>query len=162
MNEVMPTYEINLKTIALMPGKSIDYGAKVLTEDGIKYVLEPPFNLIKEACLIYDWTTYEARRHVVIKYTKYSHKTPIPISICNGIYFFPTHSPQNIDNIWLAFHQISTFEKLPKRERTKDARIIVYFKNRAAMKLGISHDAFEKQYYRTLDCMMQIEKQNKI
>src|SRR5699024_11986129 len=66
-----------------------------------------------------------------------------------GIYFFPTHSPSNMDNIWIAFHHILSIGKIPAHERTKDAQSIVYFKNRQALKLSISFHTLKEQYNRT-------------
>jgi|SRR5690625_347245 len=83
---------------------------------------------------------------------------PIPIDIHKGIYFFPTHSPGNMDNIWIAFQHILSIGKIPSRERTKEAQSIVYFKNRHALKLNISFHTLKEQYNRTLQCMTMIGK----
>src|SRR5690625_6875288 len=135
MNTVISSYDINLKTIALLPGRNIDYDTVVIEENKTKYIRQTSLNLIKDACLKCDWTTYEGRRGGVIKHTNFKQKTPIPIDIHKGIYFFPTHSPSNMDNIWIAFHHILSIGKIPARERTKDAQSIVYFKNKHAIKM---------------------------
>src|SRR5690625_5837534 len=157
MDTVISSYDISLKTIALLPARNIDYDTIVIEENETKYVQETSFNLIKEACLKRDWTSYEGRRDGVIKHTNFKKKTPIPIDIHKGIYFFPTHSPTNIDNIWIAFHHILSIEKIPARERTKDVQSIVYFKNRQALKLSISFHTLKEQYNRTLQCVMMID-----
>jgi len=158
MNKVISSYDISLKTIALLPARDIDYDTVVIEVNETKHIRKTSLNLIKEACLMRDWTTYEGRRNGVIKHTNFKQKTPIPIDIHKGIYFFPTHSPSNIDNIWIAFHHILSIENIPAQERTKDAQSIVYFKNRQTLKLSISFHTLKEQYNRTLQCVMLIDK----
>jgi len=85
---------------------------------------------------------------------------PIPIDIDKGIYFFSTHLPSNMDNIWIAFHHILSIGKIPAHERTKGAQSIVYFKNRHTLKLSISFHTLKEQYNRTLECVMLVRKTN--
>jgi len=158
MNRIISSYDISLKTMALLPARDIDYDTIVIKENETKYVRQTSFNIINEACLKRDWTTYEGRRDGVIQHTNFKQKTPIPIDIQNGIYFFPTHSPSNMDNIWIAFHHILSIGKIPAQARTKDAQSIVYFKNRQALKLGISFHTLKEQYNRTLQCVMLIDR----
>src|SRR5690625_26621 len=158
MNKVISSYDISLKTIALLPARDIDYDTIVIEKNETKYVRQPSLNLIKETCLMRDWTTYEGRRIGVIKHTNFKQKTPIPIDIHKGIYFFPTHSPNNMDNIWIAFQHILSIDNIPAQERTKDAQSIVYFKNKQALKLSISFHTLKEQYNRTLQCVMLIDK----
>src|SRR5690625_4583290 len=145
MNKVISSYDISLKTIVLLPGRDIDYDTIAIEGNETKHVRQTSFNIIKEACLKSDWTSYEGRREGVIKHTNFKQKTPIPIDIHKGIYFFPTHSPSNNDNIWIAFHHISSLGKIPAQERTKNAQSIVYFKNRQALKLSISFHILKEQ-----------------
>jgi len=158
MSLVTTSYDISLQTVALLPARDIDYDTIVIEENETKYVQQTSFNLINEACLKRNWTTYEGRRDAVIQHTNFKQKTPIPIDIHQGIYFFPTHSPNNMDNIWIAFHHILSIGKIPARERTKNAQSIVYFKNKHALKLSISFHTLTEQYNRTLQCVMMIDK----
>lgn len=162
MNKVISTYKISHRTLALIPGRSIDYEAIVITVDETKYVRQTPFDLIKKVCSENDWTTYEGRRQSVIQHTNFIQKTPIPVDICKGIYFLPTHSPSHIDNVWIAFHQILSIKKVPQRERTKHAQSIVYFKNGLALELSVSYHTLEEQYNRTLHCITLRNKENRI
>lgn len=157
MNTVIISYDISSKTLALLPARKIDYDTIVIKENETKYVQQPSFDLIKEACFRGDWTTYEGRRDAVIKHTNFIQKTPIPIDIRKGVYFFPTHSPKNINNIWIAFHQIKLIGKVPSQERTKQAQSIVFFKNGQSLVLDITYHALNKQYERTLECVYRIE-----
>ena len=158
MDKIRPLYDISLKTMALLPARDIDYDTIVIKENETKYIRQTSFNLIKEACLKRDWTTYEGRRYGVIQQTNFKQKTPIPIDIDKGIYFFPTHSPSNMDNIWIALHHILSIGKILAYGKTKDAQSIVYFKNRHALKLSISFHTLKEQYNRTLQCVMMIDK----
>src|SRR5690625_3513994 len=91
MNTVISSYDINLKTIALLPGRNIDYDTVVIEENKTKYIRQTSLNLIKDACLKCDWTTYEGRRGGVIKHTNFKQKTPIPIDMRKAIFFQHIH-----------------------------------------------------------------------
>ena len=158
MSPVITSYDISLKTMALLPARDIDYDTIIIEENKTENVRQTSFNIIEDACLKRNWTTYEGRRDGVIQQTNFKQKTPIPIDIQKGIYFFPTHSPNNMDNIWIAFHHILSIGKIPARERTKDAQSIVHFKNRHALKLNISFHTLKEQYNRTLQCVMIINE----
>src|SRR5690625_4160596 len=91
MNKVISSYDISLKTIVLLPGRDIDYDTIAIEGNETKHVRQTSFNIIKEACLKSDWTSYEGRREGVIKHTNFKQKTPIPIDIRKAIFFQHIH-----------------------------------------------------------------------
>lgn len=156
MKTVIPTYNISLNTLALLSGKNIDYDTIAIDLTGKKYVKETAFNLIKLACYN-DWSSYDGRRQAVIHHTNFAQKVPIPINIREGIYFFPTHSPYNIDNSWIAYHHILKIDKVPKHLATTHNQSIIYFKNGETLILNISFHILKTQFERTLQCLFHIE-----
>lgn len=150
------TRKINLDTIALLPVRRIEFNTLIISNDGKEYVPDLPFNVIKTACTAY-WGEYEGIRKAVIKHTKFIQKTPMPICKRRGIYFFPTHSPHNIDNCWIALKHIANIDRIPPRLRTKHSQSIVYFKNGLTLTLCISYHTLKEQYERASECMLRIE-----
>ena len=150
MKTVLSTYTIGPQTLALLPAKQIDYDTILINESDIKYVCQTPLTLIKSACF-HNWTTYEGRRQAVIHHTNFKQKTPIPISIDSGMYFFPTHSPSSIHNNWIAYKQIASIHKAPQHQS------MIHFKNGQTLTLDISMHILKTQIERTFECMYRIE-----
>jgi len=149
-------YRINIDTVALLPAGRIEFNTLVIAKNGIKYVQDPSLNLIKSACFAY-WGEYEGNRKAVIRHTNFIQKTPMPICKREGIYFFPTHSPHNIANGWIAFNHVANFDKIPPRLKTQQAQSIVYFKSGLTLPLSISYHTLKCQYERTYECIHMIE-----
>lgn len=146
-------YEINQQTLAIIPAKQIDFDSIVIETKNTRHIKKTALQLIKTACYN-DWTTYEGRRQAVMHHTNYIQKVPIPISMHNRIYFFPTHSPSNIDNSWIAYQHIAHIEKSP--ENTQKPTII-YFKTGQAMSVDISIHTLRSQIQRTATCIYKME-----
>lgn len=120
MKVIIQSYHISNETLALLLAREIEYDTIVMKEGTqTKHVRQTAFNLIKLACYTHDWTTYEGRREAIVKQTGFKRKTPILISIVKDIYFFPTHSPNHVDNIWISFHHILMIGKIPRKRATK-------------------------------------------
>ncbi len=67
--------------------------------------------------------------------------------------FFPTHSPNHIDNCWINFDQIMRWGEIPRKKRTSSKQIEVTFKNGVNMKLGVSAHTFNTQFDRAFTLM---------
>lgn len=144
-------YDINEHTIALIPAKQIEYETLVMEADAIYKVKLDPLTLIKNACDA-DYCTYDGKRHAVTKNTGYSRKVPIPISIINEIFAFPTHSPTDYECHWFFFNHINHIQKDPSTKHTR-----VTLKNKQELTLPISFNIFKKQYERTLSCKVSTQ-----
>lgn len=161
MHTVIPSYHINRKTVALIPGMSTDYDTVVIKENGTKYVSQTALQMIHDTCQRDDWTTYEGRRQSVVDQTNFVKKTPIPASIRNGIYLFPTHSPTHMDNHWIASRHVLSMRKAPRKHHSKQPQSVIVFKNGQTLTINVSLHTLHKQMQRTFECMFRIEGMQK-
>lgn len=158
MSKIFPTYLIHENTFALIPGKSMDYETIVLESDQKRYVHKTALEIIEYSCTMLDWVNYESRRRVTMLHTNFKQKVPIPVSILKKIYFFPTHSPKHIDNIWLAYKNILDFQSM--QDVSDQPQTIVRFINGESLILNISFHTLQSQMNRTFQIMHQIETMN--
>ena len=75
----------------------------------------------------------------------------IPISIHKAIYLFPTHSPNHLDNSWIAYEHVARFDKKQKLGQPEQTRVT--FKNGYTQTLDVSVHTFEAQWQRTFELM---------
>lgn len=156
MHIPLPTYVIDEHTYALIPAKSIDYETIIKDGNGIKYVKDTPFNLVRKSCRDY-WGSYEGNREAVIHHLNFIQKVPIPICIRKGIYLFPTHSPSHLDNHWIAFKHVASIHKGPQQSSKSPASSIITFTNGRTITLHVSLYSLNIQMQRTFKCMYKIE-----
>lgn len=157
MSKIQSTYKINRNTLALMPAKHIAYDTIVLEPHQTACIRQTPLQIIQSACFN-DWSTYEGRRQAVIYHTNFKHKVPIPIDLHQRICFFPTHSPRNFNNLWIAFQHIAKVSKTKKK--TGKPQPIIHFKSGQTLTLDISIHTLKQQMNRTLECMYRIGQMN--
>src|SRR5690625_1608023 len=143
-------YTIIKETNALLPAKQIDYDTIVIERSRILYIKQTPFQIIQTSCQKY-WSTYEGRRDAVVALMNFKQKVPIPVSIHNAIYLFPTHSPNHRDNSWIAFEHVAHFDK--KKNPGQPEQTLVTFKNGYTKTLDVSVHTFETQWQRTFELM---------
>lgn len=149
MKIVLNHYEINKKTMVLIPVSNWEYSTLVLEADGKRlYVKETPFQLIKDACLK-GGSTYEGRRAAVVKLTNIKNKVPIPINPYEQICAFPTHSPYQFNCHWIFFEHIASIH--PKQP----SQSIIIFQNFEELVVPISYYTLQKQMHRTADCIVR-------
>lgn len=155
MIPIQPSYNIHTKTFALTSAKAIDYDTIVLEKNRILRIQQTPMQIIKQSCY-HGWTTYKGRRKAVIHHTNFYQKTPVPISITNRIYLFPTHSPNHIDNYWLSYQGIISIHPMKHIPQT-----ILQFKDGQTLKLNVSKHVIKTQMKRTFQVMYQLETSKK-
>jgi len=143
-------YTIIEETNALLPAKQIDYNTIVIERSRILYIKQTPLQIIQTSCQKY-WSTYEGRRDAVVNQMNFKQKVPIPISIHKAIYLFPTHSPNHLDNSWIAYEHVARFDK--KQSPGQPEQTLVTFKNGYTLTLDVSVHTFEKQWQRTFELM---------
>lgn len=151
MPTILTSYHITRETLALIPAKQITYETIAIEQHISKHINMPSLQIIKTSCYK-NWTTYEGIREVVHHHTKFKQKVPIPINIQQGLYFFPTHSPHNIHNSWIAHHHIEYISK-----STENKKPIIHFKNGKTLLLDISMHTLRKQIDRTFECRWRAE-----
>ncbi|WP_077623203.1 competence protein ComK [Sediminibacillus massiliensis] len=145
MNEVLNHYEINEKTLALLPAAHIDYATIVLEGDKTFHISQTPLQLIKTACLEAG-ASYDGRRKAVMYQTGSKRKTPIPINPGKHIYAFPTQSPSLFSCAWIFYHHILSIKPLANKPTEKS---MIIFDNGIKLPLQESHFVLENQRQRT-------------
>ncbi|GGH88638.1 competence protein ComK [Pullulanibacillus pueri] len=162
MNEdVFGSYEITLDTVAILNARDIDYHTVVLEpNDNQVHVKKRPLQLIKAGCLD-GGASYNGRREAVIHELcprKRWNKVPIPVYPQEGIYAFPTHSPDDEYCYWIFYHHVKTIIPHP----TNRKKSIVLFKDRKKpLHVKVSYSSLYRQYVRTSHCIMNHIQKNK-
>lgn len=141
-------YKVNKSTLALLPAKAINYDTIAWEDNQTIYVRQTPLDIIKESCLVYG-SSYEGRREAVTHNTSYQRNLPIQISGKQHIYTFPTQAPKSFDCHWIFSEHIL---QIIGKNGTKEATIC--FKNNQLLPLTVSHYILNKQFHRTLTCML--------
>jgi len=145
MINIVSNYSIQLGTIALMPGKHIDYETIVLQEDNRTIaVKQSPFQLIQQACLE-NHATYEGKRDYVMHHTGFRRKVPIPIR--PDLYMFPTHAVNHFDCCWIAQHHVHQIKKVDNKS------CMIIFNDGQTITLQLSAYSIRSQRKRTKKCM---------
>jgi len=150
MSIIQSEYTIIRKTHALFSAKHFEYDTIVIERERKLYIRQTPLQIIKASCQNY-WSTYEGRRDAVVTLMNFKQKVPIPVSIHKAIYLFPTHSPNHLDNSWIAFEHVARFDK--KQNSGQPEQTLVTFKNGYKKTLDVSVHTFETQWQRTFELM---------
>ncbi|MGP7818040.1 competence protein ComK [Niallia sp. 01092] len=155
MTLIIRDYDIDEKTLALIPVKHIHYHTIVLTSNQNLYVKKTPFELIKKAALN-GGSDYRGRRTSMIYLTGIKQKNPIPISESKNIFAFPTQSPKQLNCYWIFFHHVDSIK--PIESASSERHSIILFKNKQKLHIKESVYLLEKQMYRTWLCKKALQK----
>ncbi|MBM7572683.1 competence protein ComK [Aquibacillus albus] len=154
MPNILPTYDVNEKTIALLPSRQVEYDTIVMEADQRLFVRQTPLEIIKMACLKAG-SSYEGCRASLMYLTNSRKKVPIPILLEKNIYAFPTHSPTNFNCQWLFYHHIASIKPHPSSKKTHH-RATITFKNGQNLAMNESYYRLIKQMYRTAECITML------
>lgn len=141
LKQVISSYDITQKTMALLPERHIDYCTRVVEADHTYYINTPILSLIEQACLE-GYSTYEGRRD--------HRKIPIPIIPSQNIFAFPTLSPQQFDCCWLFPNHIQSIH--PSQQNKSYS--IVKMKNNQTLLIKQSYSTLRKQMHRSAFTML--------
>ncbi|KAB7665377.1 competence protein ComK [Bacillus sp. B1-b2] len=138
------TFEINYYTLAIVPIVMKDnlIYSKIYQDKEIYLCKLSPLMIIKRSC-DYFCCSYEGRREGTRKLMNYNHKLPIIIDESNSVYFFPTHSPNNVDCVWISFHNILDIKE------TEDLKVAITFRNLQQLNIDVSLHTINNQLMRT-------------
>ncbi|MEI3613596.1 competence protein ComK [Pseudogracilibacillus sp. SO30301A] len=152
MKQIKSDYIINENSLALLPARQIEFESIVIETDQIIKVRKTQLELIDETCHI-ECCTYEGRRNAVIHHTNFKRKVPIPINIQKGIYFFPTHSPSDINNKWISYQHIYKI-----KESSCPSKSNIIFNNGLKLSVKVPYEVLDRQMQRTFECMYRIKR----
>jgi competence protein ComK len=145
-------YEISKETMAIFWLAHESLNSKIIDLSGEYTSRQTPNELIRTACLD-GGSTYEGRKKAVVYHTGIGQKIPIPISIVLNLYAFPTHSPSQLENVWIFYHHVKDIVKVQDRS-------MVVFKNNTKLELDISFFVLKKQMERTAYCQFRFSQGN--
>ena len=148
----MEQYEINSKTIALIPIE--ENTSKVIEEDNSFIVKMKTMEIIKRSCE-YFGSTYLGRHIGTKKLTGISYKSPIIIEESKNIIYFPTSSPRQNECIWISLRHILNYKE-------NNGKSIVFFENGENIEIDVSYNSFDNQYLRAtkLESILRKRKLN--
>ena len=135
----MISYEINNKTLALLPIN--DKSTKIIEKDNILIIEDNVMNIIKNSCEFFG-SSYLGRREGTKNLTGISSKCPIIIEESNNIIYFPTISPRLSTCSWISFNSIKNY--LNNKGKTT-----IIFENDKVLDLDISYNSFDNQVLRS-------------
>lgn len=154
----LPTsHELSPATMAFM-ATEIDgsWGTKIYLEGGDKpiFVNYSPSKLIAEA---YRQQGEEllARFDGAKILCGFKNKSPIAISVTNGYYFFPTHSPTHQNCSWFSHNHVVNIKK------SKYGGSIVYFEDGQKLTTSVSEGTMHNQRNRTAQYRFALEREIK-
>ncbi|WP_062199913.1 competence protein ComK [Massilibacterium senegalense] len=154
MTEILMEYQLNEKTMALIPAKHERAQTLVMETDGTFYVQESIESILEQACLD-GGSSLEGRRKSVIHRIGAKHKVPIPICPIAGIYMFPTSATKSMNCTWFNYRKIIHIEPLmvEKLPSTK-----VLFLNSTSTIVPVSYHIMDSQLRRTAQCIAQFSQ----
>ena len=148
----MNNYEINLKTIAIIPFG--DRASKIIEEDNELIVNQSPFSIIQYSCS-YFGSSYQGRHAGTKQLTGISHKSPIIIEETNQLIFFPTTSPRLEQCTWFNYKKLAA-------HFVKNNKTIITMSNGYNLELDISYGIIDNQILRSsyLESILRQRKLN--
>lgn len=148
----MNQYEINLKTMAIIPISKTS--SQVIEEDNKIIVNKTPFEIIDHSCRFFG-SSYNGRHDGSKEILGINYKIPILVEESNDIIFFPTTSSRLNNCYWISLNKINNYKK-----HFKNSRII--FKNGEELILNISLGSLENQILRSTLLESNIRKRQKM
>lgn len=146
---VTTTYQINERTLVLLPAYHLDYQTIVYEKNQRLLIDQSPLNLIKAAC-IDGGATYQGRKDAVKQLFNIRQKVPIPIQPHRNIYAFPTESPTNHSCKWVFPLHIQTYSN-------DEDGVTLNFNKDTIIPIGISLHKLHRQLNYTYMCSMHLK-----
>ncbi|MCP8617534.1 competence protein ComK [Salirhabdus salicampi] len=152
MENILTHYQVSEQTMALLPAVQLEYDTTVLERNKTLYIKKTPLQIMKRACLDHG-SSLEGRRAAVMHQTGYSRKVPIPISLHQNLYAFPTLSPTKFHCHWIFYHHVKFIKPLHSKHHL-GYQSNIFFKNGRSLQLKDSYYVLEKQMHRTAMCIL--------
>ncbi len=146
----MEQYEVNSKTIALIP---INIEKTRIIEVDRTFVVNMNCMKIIERSCEYFGSSYLGRHLGTKNLIGISHKSPIIIEESRNLIYFPTTSPRLEGCSWFALKYISDY-------KSKNGKSLIYLENGESIEVNISIGSFDNQYLRAtkLESMLRKRK----
>ncbi len=147
---MMEDYEINEKTLAIIPYKD---KSKVY-EDNSVFIIDSDVSSIMENSCEYFGSTLKGRQKGTTSLIGITHKTPIIVEESREIIFFPTSSPRLKTCAWISLNNLETYEE-------QDNKIKLKFNNNETIYLDISYGIIDNQVLRATRLESTLRKRKK-
>ena len=141
MNDLFDRYEISTQTMALEAYAHPVYQTKIWDTQGIIFSVKTPLQLIRESCIMRNYSTYEGKRLAIQECCRFKQNVPIPIDHQQFICAIPTKSPSSWSCSWIFYAHIETLERHDSRHHTN-----IYFRNGKNQIFPISPNQMENQW----------------
>ncbi|HDX9587141.1 TPA: competence protein ComK [Bacillus pseudomycoides] len=140
MTDLVDWYEISAQTMALEAYAHPIYQTKIWETQRIIFSVKTPLQLIRESCIMRNYSTYEGKRLAIQECCHFKQNVPIPIDHQNLMCAIPTKSPSSWRCSWIFYAYIERLERHDSRH-TK-----IYFRNGKNQIFPISPNQMEKQW----------------
>lgn len=148
-----PIYIIGKQTKAIMTKDASYYRTQIL-EEGRKrhsrYTLE---QILDHNCKVGGLSDLKGRKRAVQEILKSASKLPIPINPSEGLFLMPTASLKNQNCVWLAYHQIKSYEG-------RDDKTFIGFHDGTGIYVNASVNIIDMQHKRTSQLVIYFHWKN--
>ncbi|KGX84798.1 competence protein ComK [Pontibacillus litoralis] len=146
-------FEVSPYTCALIAVEQDGYIVSLVIEDGEKfYVDSPPIKLMDQACKFFG-SSLRGRIDGTKEVSGITHKPPIAVDPVNGMYFFPTISPQKKNCSWIAHSHIDHIRKCKG-----DSNTTIVFKDKYSIEVSVSKGSIWNQVQRTAQFRYKLDE----
>ncbi|TSB48579.1 competence protein ComK [Alkalicoccobacillus porphyridii] len=144
----VPDYDINEKTLLILPHKDIEYESKVFEPNIEYYVKRKPLELLEQSCLD-NGSNLQGRIDFVRSRLGQRNKVPVLIKENQPVVASPTHSPKNPECQWIFTTHISDSKQYKNSGKNGT---LVTFKDRSMIFLNIPKSQFSIMVNRAHMC----------
>lgn len=140
MNDLVDGYEISAQTMALEAYAHPVYQTKIWETQRIIFSVKTPLQLIRESCIMRNYSTYEGKRLAIQECCCFKQNVPIPIDHQNLICAIPTKSPSSWRCSWIFYAYIERLEHHDSRHTN------IHFRNGKNQIFPISPNQMKNQW----------------
>ncbi|MUV37357.1 Competence transcription factor [Lentibacillus sp. JNUCC-1] len=144
-------YKITPFTKAIQSYDSSFYKARVYEGNRWIKVAKTTEKILEDSCFA-NKSTLNGRRDYARKLLNVTYKVPIPIIPHLGVFMFPIITKRNKQCYWIALDLIERYEKL------EPDTVRIQFRDGTFLHLDTSLDTFQKQYQRTAQLKIMMNR----
>lgn len=132
-------YEISDETLVIMPLD--EKSSKVIEYDAERIIDYNPYEIMEYSCEYYG-SSIDGRMSSSKKILGSVYKVPLLVDSYRNLVFFPTRSPNALDNMWISLNNIKNIKKINPNET------MILFNNNDKLVIEIPYYVLNNQLLR--------------